>query len=49
MTINELKQALARAGYNFTDSEIARFVASIDLNNDGKVSFPGKYLQFFSD
>jgi len=47
--VNELKQALARAGYVFTDAEIARFVSSVDINNDGKLSFQGKktYLNLF--
>ena len=36
-----MKQALARAGYIFSDAEIARFVASVDTNFDGKLSFNG--------
>jgi Ca2+-binding EF-hand superfamily protein len=43
LTANELKQALARAGYTFTDAEISRFVASIDLNNDGRLNFQGRF------
>jgi Ca2+-binding EF-hand superfamily protein len=41
LTLNELKQALAKAGYIFSDSEIARFIASVDTNFDGKLSFNG--------
>jgi Ca2+-binding EF-hand superfamily protein len=41
LTLNELKQALAKAGYIFSDSEIARFIASVDSNFDGKLSFNG--------
>ncbi len=47
LTVSELKKALARYGYNFTDSEIAKFVASIDLNNDGKLNFQGKFYRLF--
>ena len=43
LTVSELKQALAKAGYIFSDAEISRFVASIDANNDGKVSLSGMF------
>ena len=43
LTVSELKQALAKAGYVFSDAEISRFVASIDANNDGKVSLSGMF------
>ena len=44
--MSELKQALAKAGYIFSDAEIARFVDSIYLNNDGRLSFNGNILYF---
>jgi hypothetical protein len=42
--VNELKHALAKAGYIFSDAEIARFVASVDANFDGKLSYNGIIL-----
>jgi Ca2+-binding EF-hand superfamily protein len=44
LTVNELKNALVRAGYIFTDAEIARFIASVDLNFDGKLSYNGMFM-----
>lgn len=44
LTVKELKQALARYGYSFTDGEISKFVASIDLNNDGRLNFQGRNI-----
>jgi Ca2+-binding EF-hand superfamily protein len=48
LTVNELKQALAKAGYIFTDSEIARFVSSVDVNYDGKLSLGGLSFMFYN-
>lgn len=48
LTVSELKQALAKAGYIFSDAEIARFVSSIDVNNDGKLSLNGTFVYFYS-
>lgn len=44
LSVNELKHALAKAGYIFSDAEIARFVASVDANFDGKLSYNGIIL-----
>lgn len=47
LTVGELKQALAKAGYIFSDAEISQFVASIDLNFDGKLSYNGKKIYIY--
>ena len=44
VSTRELKQAFARYGYNFSDAEIARFVATVDVNNDGQLNLQGNIL-----
>lgn len=39
ISVGELKYILSKIGQNFTDSQIASMIATVDANNDGKLSF----------
>jgi Ca2+-binding EF-hand superfamily protein len=39
ISVGELKQVLANIGQNFSEQEIARMIASVDKDNDGKLNF----------
>jgi Ca2+-binding EF-hand superfamily protein len=42
ITVQELRQILAKVGQYFTEEQIANLIATVDSDNDGKLSFQGK-------
>ena len=39
ITVDELKQLLAKIGQHYSDREIAKMIATVDRNGDGKLSY----------
>jgi Ca2+-binding EF-hand superfamily protein len=42
ITVKELRQILAKVGQYFSEEQIANLIATVDSDNDGKLSFKGK-------
>ena len=42
ITVQELRQILAKVGQHFSEEQIANLIATVDSDNDGKLSFKGK-------
>jgi calcium-binding protein CML len=45
VTVSELKKVLSKLGHKFSTKEIKNFVASVDTNKDGKLSYEGNFLR----
>ena len=48
ITVQELRQILAKVGQHFSEEQIANLIATVDSDNDGKLSFKGKNTLFDS-
>lgn len=46
ITVSELKKVLSKLGHKFSTKEIKNFVASVDTNKDGKLSYDGNNFSF---
>ena len=44
ISVKELKQVLSNIGQNFSDSQIASMIASVDKDKDGQLNFEGLFL-----
>ena len=42
ITVQELRQILAKVGQHFSEEQIANLIGTVDSDNDGKLSFKGK-------
>ncbi|CAF1295976.1 unnamed protein product [Didymodactylos carnosus] len=47
ITVNEMRQCLSRNGVQFSDEEVDRVMAKMDLNRDGQVSY-NEYMLYMS-
>lgn len=41
ITASELRQILSKIGQFYSESEIEKMIAAVDLDKDGKLNFPG--------
>lgn len=46
ISIDELKDLLAKIGQNFSERDIARMIASVDRDGDCRLNYDGIFLNF---
>ena len=44
ISAKELRQILSKIGQFFSESEIEKMIASVDVDKDGKLNFAGKFF-----
>lgn len=49
ITATELKSILSKVGQFYSEVEISKMIDSVDVDKDGKLSFPGRYFKFLKN